>query len=93
MIQLKGGRQVEVLGEPKEMSTRQRRRRQARSRGHKAMPKFQNKTHYLIGVKAAGNAKDKIIGCYIANPVEIQSNNKKKNKMKNCKQIKKEKRN
>ena len=55
------------------------------------MPEFENITHYLIGVKAVGKAKDKITRCYLANPIEIQSNNKRKNKTENHKKIKKEK--
>ena len=73
------------------MSTRQRRRWQTRSRGHKAILEFRGKNHYLIGVKATENAKDKVTRCYLAHLIEVQSNNKKNNKTKNDKKIKKEK--
>ena len=55
------------------------------------MPEFRNKTQYLMGIKAIGKVKDKLIGCYLANPIDIQSKNKKKDKTWNNKNIKKEK--
>ena len=87
VIQLRDGRQIEVQEETKEMFAEQRKRRQARSKSNKTMAKFRNKTHYLIRVKAAGRTKDKLTGCYLANTIDTQSNNKKKNKTKNHKKI------
>ena len=43
-----------------------------------------------LTVKAIGKAKDKLTGCYLANPIDIQ-NKSKKNKIVNNKNIKKEK--
>ena len=44
-----------------------------------------------MGIKAIGKAKDKFTGCYLANPIYIQSKSKKKDKTRNNKNIKKEK--
>ena len=64
VIQLRDGRQIEVQEKTKDMFAKQRKRKYARSKGKKTMPKFQNKTHYLMGIKAIGKVKDKLIRCY-----------------------------
>ena len=57
VIQLRDGRQLEVQGETKDMFAKQRKRKQTRSKGKKTMPKFKNKTQYLMGIGAIGKVK------------------------------------
>ena len=64
-------------------------RKQARSKGKRTMPKFRNKNQYLMGVGARGKVKDKLTGCYLANPIDIQSKNKNNDKTGDNKNLKK----
>ena len=55
------------------------------------MPELKNKTQYLMEIRAIGKVKDKLTGCYLASPIDIQNQIKQKDKTGNNKNIKKEK--
>ena len=55
------------------------------------MPKFQDKNNYLIGVKARGSVKHKIMGCYLTLDIEIQNKTKLNKTERNKKREKEEK--